>query len=336
VWLVPGSSPDIARPEDAQKPALLVLVGPTASGKTEISLHLARMLRGEIVSADSRQVYMYLDIGTAKPSPAFRKAIPHHCVDDLLPDQEFSAGEFGLRGRRIVGEILARGKRPIVVGGSGLYVRSLVDGIFEGPGRNRQLRELLERKAEAGGVGDLLEELRSVDPESAAKADPTKPRRIIRALEVYHSTGEPISLLQKRNQALVGFVPVQFGLEWDRALLYGRIERRCAAMIENGLLREVEALDRRGYRPPLNAFNTVGYSEAFSYRRGEISHAEMLRLFQRNSRRYAKRQLTWFRSDRRVRWIPMSESRTASQVAREIADLFLRSCPPQTGVRRKR
>ncbi len=159
MWLVPGPSPDIARPEDAQKPALLVLVGPTASGKTEISLQLALTVGGEIVSADSRQVYKHLDIGTAKPSPAFRRAIPHHFVDDLLPDEEFSAGEFGLRGRRTIGEILARGKRPIVVGGSGLYVRSLIDGIFEGPGPNRQLRELLERKAETGGVGRILRSL---------------------------------------------------------------------------------------------------------------------------------------------------------------------------------
>jgi tRNA dimethylallyltransferase len=294
------------------------------------------MLGGEILSADSRQVYRHLDIGTAKPSVADRKAVPHHFVDDLLPDQEFSAGEFGMRGRQIIGEILHRGKTPIVVGGAGLYVRSLIDGIFEGPGRNRRLRELLERRADAGGVGDLLEELRAVDPETAAKADQSKTRRIIRALEVYHTTGEPLSLLQKKNRALIEFVPVQFGLEWDRAALYERIEQRCAGMIAQGLLREVEELDRRGYRPQMNALNTVGYAEAFAYRRGDISYAEMLRLFQRNSRRYAKRQLTWFRSDSRVRWIPMSGRRTASQVAREIADLYLASCSPHTGIRSKR
>jgi len=332
---VPGPSRDIAPPAEPQRPSVLVLVGPTASGKTEISFRLARALGGEILSADSRQLYRYLDIGTAKPALRIRRAIPHHFVDSLLPDEQFSAGEFGQQGRQVIEEILARGRRPIVVGGSGLYVRSLIDGIFEGPGRNRRLRALLEGKAESGGVGDLLEELRAVDPESAAKADPTKPRRIIRALEVYHTTGEPISVLQRRNRSLIGFVPVQFGLEWDRAALYKRIERRCAAMIEEGLLREVEELERRGYRPPLNALNTVGYAEAFAFRRGEISYAEMLRLFERNSRRYAKRQLTWFRSDRRVRWIPMSENRTPSEVARDITDLFLRSCPTQTGVRRR-
>ena len=333
---MPAPSSDIVHPADTEKAPVLVLVGPTASGKTEISIHLARALGGEILSADSRQVYRYMDIGTAKPPPEIRQAVPHHFVDLLLPDEEFSAGVFGPEGREVIGEILARGRRPIVVGGSGLYVRSLIDGIFSGPGRNRDLRTLLERKAEAGGVGDLLEELRTVDPESAAKVDPTKPRRIIRALEVYHTTGEPLSLLQRRNRPRVEFVPVQFGLEWDRETLYERIDRRCASMLEDGLLREVEDLDRRGYRPPLNALNTVGYAEAFAYRRGDISYAEMLRLFRRNSRRYAKRQLTWFRSDSRVHWISMSEKSLPSRVAREIADLFLRSSPTQTGVRRKR
>ncbi|MCK5573482.1 MAG: tRNA (adenosine(37)-N6)-dimethylallyltransferase MiaA, partial [Bacteroidetes bacterium] len=178
------------------KPHVLVLVGPTASGKTEVSIHLARTLGGEIVSADSRQVYRYLDIGTAKPDPALRKAVPHHFVDYLLPDEEFSAGEFGGQARRVIGEIMARGRTPIVVGGAGLYVRSLIDGLFEGPGPNKELRRVFQQRVDGGGVLDLLEELRAVDPEMAASADPTKPRRIIRALEVYHTTGEPLSVLQ--------------------------------------------------------------------------------------------------------------------------------------------
>jgi tRNA dimethylallyltransferase len=303
---------------------VLVLVGPTASGKTAVGAALAELLRGEIISADSRQVYRYLDVGTAKPSRELRGRVPHHFVDEILPDRVFSAGEFGVRGREVVEEVFARGRIPIVVGGSGLYIQSLVDGFFEGPGADRELRASLERRLADEGVDVLLAELARVDPEFAAAVDRTKPRRIIRGLEVFALTGEPISRRQKESRVEIVFASQMFGLEWDRTVLYRRINARCDEMLQTGLLAEVERLEARGYGADLNALKTVGYAEAFAYRSGRISYDEMVRLFKQNSRRYAKRQMTWFRRDRRIRWIRMEEHRTPGDVAAEISKIFQR------------
>lgn len=303
-------------------PPVLVLVGPTASGKTDIGLHLARLLPGEIISADSRQIFTHLDIGTAKPSRKQRESVRHHFVDELPPDAEFNAGEFGTRARTRIEEILARGKTPVVVGGSGLYVSSLVDGFFDGPGADREYRSWLEGRVASGGVAGLIEELHAVDPEAASRADPTKPRRIVRALEVHHLTGTSLTRLHREKKVEIRFEPRMFGLSWDRRELYERINRRCETMINGGLLQEVEQLVSLGYTDKLNALNTVGYVEVFSYRRGEIGFDEMLRLFKQNSRRYAKRQLTWFRRDSRIKWISMTAERTPEEVAGEIVRYF--------------
>jgi tRNA dimethylallyltransferase len=302
---------------------IVVLVGPTASGKTAVGIRLAKLLGGEIVCADSRQVYKYLDIGTAKPKQEQRAQVRHHFVDMLDPDAEFSAGQFGVQGRSLINDLLKENKVPIVVGGSGLYIKSLIDGLCPGPGTDKELRSVLQRRLEMGEVDELLDELKRVDPHAAARADRTKPRRIIRALEVYHSTGKPITDHHREARVAAGFVAVQFGLNWDRRILYHRIERRCEQMIEEGLLEEVEQLEKLGYGPSLNALNTVGYVEAFRYRRGEISFEEMVRLFKQNSRRYAKRQLTWFRHDPRIQWVQMNEGADVSQVAGLIAQRFL-------------
>lgn len=301
---------------------ILVLVGPTCSGKTTISIELALRLKGEILSADSRQIYKFLDIGTAKPTPDQREMVRHHFVDELLPDQNFNAGDFGVRGRQEIDQILRRHKLPIVVGGSGLYIRSLIDGFFEGPGADVEFRERKEKQLKASGVGPLVDELRHVDPLSAATIDPTKPRRIIRALEVYHLTGRPLSLIHKERKACIDFRSVLFGLRWCRDVLYKRIESRCDEMIAGGLLAEVEQLEARGFDDSLNALNTVGYAEAFAYRRGEISYGEFVRLFKQNSRRYAKRQLTWFIVDHRIKWIDMREGRAADSAVAEIVRKF--------------
>ncbi|MCZ6775799.1 MAG: tRNA (adenosine(37)-N6)-dimethylallyltransferase MiaA [Ignavibacteria bacterium] len=303
---------------------VLVLVGPTASGKTTLSIELTIILDGEIISADSRQVYKYLDIGTAKPTREQMSQVKHHFVDELLPDQEFNAGQFGIRGRNVIENMFERKKLPIVTGGSGLYIHSLIDGFFEGPAANAEFREIMERQLQAGRVRQLIDELCRVDPVSAAKADPTKPRRIIRALEVYHMTGRPISEHQRERKPAINFTPVMFGLKWDREALYQRIEARCDEMIAQGLLDEIEGLERRGYTSSLNALNTVGYAEGFAYRRGEISYKEMIQLFKRNSRRFAKRQLTWFKRDARILWINMNESRNLQDVLKEISERFQR------------
>lgn len=267
-------------------------------------------------------MYKYLNIGTAKPTPEQRKRARHHFVDELMPDQDFNAGEFGTRGRAVIQEIFGRNKTPVVVGGSGLYVRSLIDGLFEGPGADNKFRERLEGMVKSGEVQQLIEELRRVDPVAAKNADPTKPRRIIRALEVHHVTGKAISAHHRDHKISINFTPIIFGLSWNRKSLYERIERRCDEIIASGLLKEVEALEKMNFDRSANALNTVGYAEGFGYLSGEISYEEMLRLFKQNSRRYAKRQLTWFRRDDRIQWIRMDEQRGAMEVAEEISRLF--------------
>lgn len=302
---------------------LLVLTGPTASGKTAVGIALAQMLGGEIVSADSRQMYRGLDIGTAKPSPEERRAVPHHFIDLLDPDEEYSAGLFGVQARRVVEELLNRGKTPIVVGGAGLYIRSLVDGLHEGPGADREVRARLERRVEQEGLAVLLKELWRVDPDTASRMRSPTARRVVRALEVHHLTGVPLSQHESERRGSVSFPAALFGLAWDRRLLYDRINRRCEEMVRAGLLEEIEKLEARGYGPKTNALNTVGYKEGMDYRCGRTSFEEMVRLFKQNSRRYAKRQLTWFRRDARIVWIQMEEGRGSEAVAGEIAGHFL-------------
>lgn len=304
-------------------PRILVLVGPTASGKTDIAVRLAERLDGEIISADSRQVYRLLDKGTAKPTPDQRSVVPHHFIDIRTPDQVFTAGEFGIEGRQVIDEIHARKKVPIVAGGSGLYIRSLVDGLFEGPGSDPELREILEEKVRLGYVDALIEQLRQVDPESAASADRTKPRRIIRALEVFHCTGKPLSHHHREARPEIRFTPILTGLSWDRQELYRRIETRCDAMLADGLEQEAADLRSQGYDRRFNALNTVGYAEVCAYQEGEIGKEEMIRLFKQNSRRYAKRQLTWFRRDSRIRWIEMDEGKSGGGAAAEIEQIWL-------------
>ncbi|MER3524040.1 MAG: tRNA (adenosine(37)-N6)-dimethylallyltransferase MiaA [Ignavibacteria bacterium] len=301
---------------------VLVLVGPTASGKTDVALRLAQLLPVEIISADSRQIYKYLDIGTAKPTPEQLRLVKHHFVSAFSPDHEFSAGEFGAKGRKVIDAIFARGRTPLVVGGSGLYIQALIDGFFEGPGADKEFRDRLNRRVAAGELPKLVEELRAVDPATASRIDPHNARRLIRALEVFHLTGKPMSQVHRHHAVTISFLPKLFGLAWDRSQLYRRIEQRCDAMLQAGLLKEVEELERRKLTPTLNALNTVGYEEAFAYRRGELSYDEMVRLFKQNSRRYAKRQLTWFRRDTRIQWIAMDEHTNPATVAQQIYRAF--------------
>lgn len=288
---------------------------------------LAADLEGEIVSADSRQVYKLLDIGTAKPSPADRRRIRHHFVDELLPDRDFNAGEFGLQGRDRIDQIIRRHRLPIIVGGSGLYVQSLIDGFFEGPGADKEYRAFLEHRLAMEGIAALIEALKEIDPEAASRIDPTKPRRIIRALEVFHLTGKRLSELHREKRVTIDFHFAMYGLEWQRSLLYQRIDARCNMMLQNGLLKEVEELERKGYSDALNSLNTVGYAEAFAYRRGEIGYDELVRLFKQNSRRYAKRQLTWFRKDRRICWIGVKGPSGLKDAAAEILARFRATSP---------
>jgi tRNA dimethylallyltransferase len=303
--------------------SVLAIVGPTASGKTALSILLAENFGGEIISADSRQIYRYLDIGTAKPTSEELKRAAHHFISILNPDQNYNAGEYGQQARAKIEELLKQNKQPILVGGSGLYVRAVINGFFEGPGKNPEIREQLETEAHALGSEVLFERLKKIDPISAAKMDATKVRRVIRALEVYYATGKPISDLHSIQEIKIPFETVQFGLQWERKALYHRIERRVEEMIENGLIEEVRGLLVKGYSRGANALNTVGYKEVFDFIEGKISKEEMIRLIKQNTRHFAKRQLTWFRADKRIKWIPVNDETNWNAIAEQIQKEFI-------------
>ncbi|HTR82355.1 MAG TPA: tRNA (adenosine(37)-N6)-dimethylallyltransferase MiaA [Bacteroidota bacterium] len=305
-----------------QLPRVLVIVGPTASGKTALALDVARRFPSEILSADSRQVYKLLNIGTAKPSVEDRKIVTHHFVDELLPDQHFSAGEFGVQGRKIVEEIIKRRSLPIIVGGTGLYIRSLVDGLFSGPGREEELRKELEARLESEGAEALLDELRKVDPKAASKMLPSNQRRIVRALEVYYATGKPISQHHGEHAPRSPFDPLFIGLQWDRKILYERINGRVEKMLAAGFLDEVKELIGKGYDDRFKSLQTVGYKEAFAFFRKEISYDRMVELMKQNTRRFAKRQLTWFRRDERIRWFEVHDEAEIPRIAEEVLILL--------------
>ncbi|HLF19683.1 MAG TPA: tRNA (adenosine(37)-N6)-dimethylallyltransferase MiaA [Bacteroidota bacterium] len=303
-------------------PRVLSLVGPTASGKTPVSIQLAQEMNGEIISADSRQIFRYLDIGTAKPGSAELKAIPHHFISILEPDRDYSAGEYGKDARQRIVEVLGRRKNPIIVGGSGLYVKGVVDGLFEGPGKDPEVRAQLEDRLSKHGAENLLETLQKVDPVSAQNMDATNHRRIIRALEIYYITGLPISKLHAENKVTVPYEAIQFAIRWDRQSLYQKINDRVDEMIKRGLVEEVGDLRRRGYDTRYNALNTVGYKEVFQHLDGKLSSTNMVELIKQNTRRFAKRQLTWFRADKRIRWIQTEDETSVEKIVERIRKEF--------------
>ena len=280
------------------------------------------MGNGEIVSADSRQVYRCMEIGTAKPARSEMEGVPHHCIDIKNPDESFSAGEYGKLARKIVSEIHSRDRLPIVTGGSGLYIRALVDGMFSVGNRDPELRKKLKKEAEEKGQAALYKRLEKIDPEAAEKIHPNDKKRILRAIEVYEITGQPISVIQKKHTRSSGFAAHFWGLKWPRAVLYQRIDQRADAMLEKGLVEEVKALEAKGWGPELNALDSVGYKEIFACLRGEIEYEEAVALIKRNTRRFAKKQLIWFQRDDRIQWIDMEEPVDWTGIARRIlADL---------------
>ncbi|MBF8293999.1 MAG: miaA [Bacteroidetes bacterium] len=299
---------------------ILAIVGPTASGKTPLSLLLAEILNGEIVSADSRQIFKYLDIGTAKPTRAERKRVPHHFVDFLDPKDKYSAGLYGDDVKKVVKDVFDRGKVPILVGGSGLYIKAAIDGLFGGPGRDPEIRARLEDQLRTGGIEPMLDTLRKVDPVVLQTMKEITPRRIIRALEVFFIAGKPLSEYHSEQGQIPDFQAIQFGLEWERKELYSRINQRVDRMISDGLMDEVQKLAGMGFDRQLNALNTVGYKEVFDYLEGTVNRETMIDLIKRNTRRFAKRQITWFKADKRIRQIPMTENLDLVAAARKIVD----------------
>jgi len=288
--------------KDYPSPPILTITGPTGVGKTELSLEVADRLDAEIVSVDSRQVYEELTIGTAKPSPAALEQVPHHFIGERSLRNPLSAGAYADAANERIREIRARDHRPLVVGGATLYLHALQYGLADIPDVEDEVRTRLNERLEDEGPESLYHELKRVDPKQAAETDPTKTQKVIRALEVYHGTGKPLSYYYE-NQPDPPFNYVTVVLNRDREKLYDRINRRVDDMLDRGLLDEVrEVMDIEGVQldePPLS---TIGYREPIHHLRGEIDYDEMVRLIKRNTRRYAKRQLTWFRRYDEYHW----------------------------------
>ena len=273
-------------------------------------MDLALELSAEIINADSQQVYRHMDIGTGKPTAEQRQRVPHHLIDIIGPDGEFDAAVFRRLAIERAKEIWAQKKRVIVCGGTGLYIRALTHGLFIGPSRDPAIRQRLEAEAEQKGLGALYERLREVDPDATAAIHPNDRQRIIRALEVFELTGKRMTHWQREHAFREGpFELFKIGLNRDRQELYDLINKRCAAMVERGLVEELRGLVEKGYRLELESLQSIGYRHMGLYLRGLMSIDEAIALMQRDTRRLAKRQLTWFRADKDIRWFHPEEGR---------------------------
>ncbi|BCX89030.1 tRNA dimethylallyltransferase [Methylomarinovum tepidoasis] len=293
------------------RPKILLLMGPTAAGKSDLAIELARRVGGEIVSVDSSLVYRGMDIGTAKPPPALRAEIPHHLVDILDPAESYSAGRFRRDALAAVEAILARGRRPILVGGTMLYFNALLRGIAPLPPGDAAVRAAIDREAAQVGWAELHRRLAALDPEAAARIHPNDPQRIQRALEVWRLTGRPLSgWWRQAGQETLPFRPLKVVVApRDRQVLHHRIEARFHAMLEAGLVEEVERLYRRGdLHPGLPSMRSVGYRQVWAYLAGEYDYAAMIDKAVIATRQLAKRQFTWLRRERDALWLDPVES----------------------------
>lgn len=283
---------------------LIVIAGPTAVGKTALCVDLAKTLNCDIISADSRQFYKELSIGTAKPSLHEMKGVPHHFVNFISIEQEFSAGKFELSALDLLKEIYKKNNKVIMTGGSGLYIQAVCLGMNDIPDIDLRFRDELYDELEIHGLDTLLEELKMKDPEYYATVDRNNPQRVIRALEICRGTGEPYSSFRTDQPVKRDFNIIKIGLEREREELFERIDRRMDEMIKSGLFQEAKKLYAQR---KLNALKTVGYKEIFSFIDGLYDREETVRLLKRNSRRYAKRQLTWFKKDPGYAWFHPGE-----------------------------
>lgn len=287
----------------SDKPRLLVILGPTASGKSKLGMDIAEALRSEIVSADSLQLYRHLDIGTAKPSREERGIVPHHIIDIIDPDEEFNAGKFRAEARKVIEELRGSGKGIILVGGTYLYVKVLLSGLIEDLPADQEIRNSLKKLSSEFGTGCVYERLKSLDPEAAARIHPNDYVRAERALEVFYLTGEKMSHLQSLHEfGEREFEYIKIGIRVDREELKRRIDLRVDKMIDGGLVEEVRGLRRMGYGPELKPMQSIGYKEINRYIDGEIGLEEAVGLIKRDTRRFAKRQMTWLRRDREIVW----------------------------------
>lgn len=310
---------------------LIIIAGPTATGKTALAVDIANTIGGEVVSADSMLVYRGLNIGAAKPSPEEMRGVLHHLIDVVDPDQEYSVAVYQKQARACINSILAGGKTPLLVGGTGLYIRSVIDDYdFSKVVRDEDLRADLQREAARDGSDALHRRLAGIDPKAAERLHPKDIRRIARALEVYYLTGKPLSDSWRLENNKPLYNLLFLGLNMDRQILYRRIEDRVDSMIEAGLLEEARGLRERGYGPGLTSMQGLGYKEIQTYLTGSVSWEETVALIKRNTRRFAKRQLTWFRRDRRIKWL-QAGSPAVTREAIELWRLFQKGDLPDNG-----
>ena len=303
---------------------ILAVVGPTGSGKTRLGIELARLLDGEIVSADSMQFYRGMEIGTAAPTLGEQAQAVHHFVSFLNPDQDMAAGEYQRLARARIADIQARGRTAVVVGGSGLYLRALTDGLFEGPPRNDAIRARLRAEAREHGNARLMARLREIDPDYAATLTSENDQvRTVRALEVYELTGSTLSQLHQQHQSTLEPMPaVQAGIRIERETLYRRIDRRVDLMLEAGWLEETARLLEQGYGPHLDRLKALGYRELAAHLRGEQDLATAVEAAKQHHRRYAKRQMTWFRADPRIQWVDWDAEEGVRALVNRTMDLW--------------
>ncbi len=282
---------------------VIMLLGPTAIGKTELSLNIAEKYSGQIVGVDSQQVYRYMDIGTAKPTTVERSQVPHHLIDIADPDENYNAARFLEDSMASIDAIHKSGDIPILTGGTGLYFKSLLEGLFEMSSINDEIKDKIRNRLEKEGRGVLLKELSECDPESAARIHPNDTQRLVRALEIYESTGFTWSELinsQQKEPYLLNVLKI--GLTCDREKLYDRINRRVSVMVDLGFEAEVRSLLEMGYTGSLNSMQSIGYRHMVNFIEGRWERDESLQLLARDTRRYAKRQYTWFRRDQKIQW----------------------------------
>jgi len=288
---------------DHDRPRIVILLGPTGIGKSKLAIEWAEALGGEIISADSVQVYRYMDIGTGKPTPDDRERVRHHLIDLVLPDQPFHAALYRTLGRKTIDQLFQERKPIWVVGGTGLYIKTLTEGLFNTPRIDPQVRESLKREAKEKGAGVLYERLKKVDFQTASRLHPNDLFRMIRALEVFDSTGVPISYYREQHRfGERPYLTLKIGLEMNRDMLFRRIDERVDRMLERGFLQEVERLMEMGYGPELKPMQSLGYKQMVQFLLKEIGWDEAVRLMKRDTRHYAKRQWTWFKADPEVRW----------------------------------
>ena len=292
------------------KPRIVIILGPTAVGKSALALDLAEQLDGEIVNADSQQVYRYLDIGSGKPSMADRERVRHHLIDVVNPDQEFNAAMFRHLASEVIYQIDERERNAIVCGGTGLYLKALTRGLFEGPAQDPEIRRSLEKEIAESGLNSLYRRLAEIDPTVTSTIHPNDRLRTIRAMEVYQLTGKPISQWQKEHRFEdESFEVLKIGLNRERTELYDRINQRSDNMVAAGFLDEVRALEARGYSLDLKSLRSVGYAQMAKVLRGILTIDAALVEMQQETRHLAKRQLTWFRGDKDIRWFHPKQAR---------------------------